>query len=187
MATADVLVELFNNTFLDDCVRIEPGAKEPIYYPRDEVYAYDRICFTRDYFASALHEVAHWCIAGSFRRTLIDYGYWYRPAGRNSQEQQAFYSVEVKPQALEWIFSVAAGCQFWVSVDNFTSSDSGLDHFTREFQVAVTLQVRKYLYQGLPKRAARFAEVLAGHFQTGNAWSRADHYELQQLTRFRRT
>jgi elongation factor P hydroxylase len=59
----------------------------------------------KDYLASALHEVAHWCLAGVERRKLEDYGYWYSPDGRSRGEQSAFENVEARPQALEWILS----------------------------------------------------------------------------------
>ena len=38
---------------------------------------------------------------------LPDYGYWYAPDGRNAEQQSAFYSVEVKPQAIEALFCEA--------------------------------------------------------------------------------
>ncbi len=54
---------------------------------------------SRTVFASALHEISHWCIAGKARRELVDFGYWYCPDGRDAMTQSQFEDVEVKPQA----------------------------------------------------------------------------------------
>src|SRR5690606_39383874 len=52
------------------------------YLPASEPDGLARVVFAHGFFASALHEIAHWCIAGDYRRTLHDYGYWYCPDGR---------------------------------------------------------------------------------------------------------
>ena len=78
----------------------------------------DEIYFRNNFASSALHEIAHWCIAGAERRKVIDYGYWYIE-NRTAEEQLQFESLEIRPQALEWIFSEAAGVRFRVSLDNF--------------------------------------------------------------------
>jgi len=78
------------------------GGQEPEYIPASQDVPYHRIIFRQDYFASALHEVAHWCIAGRVRRLQQDYGYWYAPDGRSVEQQAQFELLEVKPQALEW-------------------------------------------------------------------------------------
>ena len=62
--------------------------------PAQQPGALNRIVFTHDYFASALHEVAHWCVAGPERRRLTDYGYWYAPDGRTEKQQMEFERVE---------------------------------------------------------------------------------------------
>ena len=64
------------------------GAAEPYYEPGAPSVIY----FREDFDRSALHEVAHWCVAGPLRRGLPDYGYWYAPDGRNAEQQSAFYS-----------------------------------------------------------------------------------------------
>ena len=74
--------------------------------------------FAHGFYASGLHEISHWCIAGEARRQLVDFGYWYCPDGRDAQTQSEFEAVEIKPQALEWMFCVAAGFPFNVSCDN---------------------------------------------------------------------
>ena len=55
-------------------VRLIGGAEEPFYEP-GSAGRYARIRYTRDYAASAQHELAHWCIAGTARRRMSDYGY----------------------------------------------------------------------------------------------------------------
>ena len=102
--------------------RVEGGKNEPMFIPCEE--SYDLIYYKEDYASSALHEIAHWCIAGSNRRKLVDYGYWYKET-RNLDEQKEFEFCEAKPQALEWIFSEAAGMRYRVSVDNFSQIDTG--------------------------------------------------------------
>jgi len=97
-------------------VRLLGGAVEPLYMPGGEGWALIR--YTRDYPASALHELAHWCIAGARRRALADYGYWYRPPPRSPEEQAAFLGAEVPVQALESCFAAACGLDFRVSLDD---------------------------------------------------------------------
>lgn len=94
------------------------GVEEPFYRPATNVQGPHLLHYRSDFFASALHEAAHWCIAGERRLQQADFGYWYAPDGRNPTQQQAFEAVEVKPQALEWLFSLACGYRFSVSVDN---------------------------------------------------------------------
>ncbi len=131
------------------------GADEPLYLPaRDAAPAV--IFYRHDYDASALHEVAHWCIAGPRRRQLVDYGYWYAPDGRSPAQQRAFERVEAKPQALEWIFADAWGTPFELSADNLAGDATPSDAFAR----AVMQQKQRYLRDGLPPRAARFLGAL---------------------------
>lgn len=159
---ADTVVKVFNELFTERYLTcLEGGAEEPLYQasatPTETVH---RIKFTRDYFASALHEIAHWCIAGPERRLQEDYGYWYAPDGRSAAQQKVFEQVEVKPQALEWIFSQAAGYRFRLSADNL---NSGLGH-SEEFRRAVWQQAQTYCTQGPPQRAAAFADAMAQEF-----------------------
>lgn len=162
MHSTNELIGLFNGLFVDQCgTELVGGGEEPIYLPATGAGALHRIVFTRDYFSSALHEVSHWCIAGEERRKLIDFGYWYEPDGRCLVQQKAFEVVEVKPQALEWIFSVAAGINFSVSVDNLTIREYDNSAFTRK----VEQQVRRYLASGLPERAGQFASRLVEYHQ----------------------
>ena len=115
-----------------------------------------------------LVEQAHWCIAGKSRRLLRDYGYWYVPDGRNASQQFEFERVEVKPQALEWLFSTACGIQFKVSADNL-NNDMGI---SPSFKKAIAAQARAYCEHGLSKlssnslngRAIKWIMTLACHY-----------------------
>lgn len=155
------IVELFNEQFRQLNTVLCPGADEPFYQPATSgkpASIYSR----EDFPASALHEVAHWCIAGPERRQLADFGYWYAADGRDAEQQQAFQSVEVKPQAIEWAFSRAAGLPFRVSIDNLDGA--AIDPFG--FELAVWQQAMIYHQKGLPVRAAQFVEVLHHAFLT---------------------
>ncbi len=157
------LITLFNDCFFATYnTKLVRGDDEPIYLPADENEPYNRLIFAHGYFASALHESAHWLIAGRDRRKLIDFGYWYVPDGRSSAEQALFQSVEVKPQAMEWILSNAAKSPFFVSVDNL----NGKEGDTLSFKQAVYNQVRIYCENGLPKRAKLFRDALCRFYNT---------------------
>ena len=151
------LITLFGHTFSHSHNTIlVRGDSEPIYLPADQQHAQHRIIFAHGYFASALHEIAHWCLAGKKRRLLEDYGYWYCPDGRNAQQQAEFEAVEVKPQAIEWAFSVACGKPFRVSSDNLNGAEVDVAGFTNK----VRQQVLSYLANGFPPRANRFITTL---------------------------
>ena len=125
------------------------GQDEPLYIPANIDCADHQIIFAHGFFSSALHECAHWLIAGPERRKMTDYGYWYVPDGRTADQQALFYQVEVKPQALEWILSDAARWPFQFSLDNLT----GQIEDAQAFKQAVKDQVADYLQSGLPVRA----------------------------------
>jgi len=151
----DQLIELFEQTFLvryNTCLK--SGFDEPLYLPSNGTEP-AQVCFRADYLSSALHEIAHWCIAGEERRRKEDYGYWYEPDGRSESRQQAFELVEIKPQALEWIFSIAAGVTFHISADNLS-----VDSASTAFMDSVIAQAKYYIEKGLPERAALFYDGL---------------------------
>ncbi len=154
------LIELFNRCFKESyqTVLIQGGI-EPLYIPAGEE-KYHRLIFAHDYFSSALHEIAHWCLAGPERRQQVDFAYWYQPDGRTAKQQKVFEQVEIKPQALEWIFAKAAGHDFHFSADNL---DAGMD-VSVTFKQAVHEQLAHYLQTGLPPRAQRFREVLLDYY-----------------------
>jgi hypothetical protein len=133
------------------------GGNEPLYLPSDDPErSPHRVIYREDYVASALHEVAHWCVAGAARRRLEDYGYWYVPDGRSPEQQARFEQVEVAPQAIEWIFSDAARLPFHLSADNLSGGLGSSDRFER----AVRARRRRYLEEGLPPRAEAFRRAL---------------------------
>lgn len=158
------LIILFNQCFeLEYNTKLVKGGDEPIYLPADETRPYHAIYFARGYFSSALHECAHWFIAGPERRQQIDFGYWYEPDGRTPEQQIQFQELEVKPQAIECILSTAACYRFQVSVDNLNGQEVNTD----AFKAAVQKQVAHYMDHGLPKRAAQFRQVLLNYYPQG--------------------
>jgi len=168
----DTLVALFDLSFPELDTRLLPHpdawrrdfrggfATEPVYLPADEDCPFNRIVFAHGFFASALHEVAHWCIAGERRRRLVDYGYWYAPDGRDAGQQAEFERVETKPQAIEWAFAIACGFPFRVSVDNLSGIAVDRESFTRK----VHAELVRCSCEGFPPRAQRFMDALSNHY-----------------------
>jgi len=155
---AQALEELFHQTFYQRFnTRLEGGGSEPIYRPQSQLCEYDLIVYSHDYAASALHEIAHWCVAGEERRKLEDYGYWYAADGRSIEQQKTFESVEVKPQAFEWMFSVAAARKFRVSADNLEAGVGASENFKQ----SICEQAQHYCRDGLPERARLYIEALS--------------------------
>lgn len=144
------------------------GGVEPFYRACGDSGGPNLIIYSADFLQSALHEVAHWCIAGRARRSLDDYGYWYVPDGRDIHQQRLFEAVEAPPQALEWILSRAAGQRFRVSVDNLSGEADAATDFRQE----VSRRAQRYLTTGLPPRAARLADAL----DPSAAYARLHHY-----------
>jgi elongation factor P hydroxylase len=144
--------------------RLRGGAQEPLYEPASNS-SMATLHYRHDFFASALHEVAHWCIAGEERRRQVDFGYWYAEDGRSQSQQRQFESVEYKPQALEWFFSRACGWHFKVSVDNLDPA-SGLIPDTRRFCQMVVKQAQDWSETRLPARGEMFYSALCDQFGT---------------------
>ena len=179
VSVTERIVRVFNACFGDAeglKTRLQGGAPEPFYRPAGGQQSYHVVEFTFDYGASALHEAAHWCVAGSARRLLPDYGYWYAPDGRSAEQQAEFERVEVKPQALEWIFAQACGLRFRVSADNLDAGLGPSDQFKRN----IWLQVQSYCRDGMNSRARQFAQALAAAFGTPDPL-RESHYRLEAL------
>ena len=119
--SSEDIIDIFNQTFYQmHNTKLVSGGNEPLYLPASEECNHHQIIFTHDYFASALHEIAHWLVAGETRRLQVDYGYWYEPDGRGLQQQAEFETVEILPQAIEWALSVSCGSEFDVSSDNLS-------------------------------------------------------------------
>ncbi len=140
-AATDWLIQLFNNLFAHQNVTLVRGQGEPEYFPAQNNEP-AKIEFAHGFFASALHELSHWCVAGEARRRLPDFGYWYAPDGRTAAQQKAFERVEIKPQALECLFTLACERSFEVSQDNlFADFDTSNSTFAND----VYRQVQQYI------------------------------------------
>ncbi len=146
----------FNREFADSHNTVMlGGAAEPLYLPAT-AQAAAQLFYREDYAASALHEAAHWCIAGRQRRTLVDFGYAYQPPPRSPEQQALFFNLELRTQTLERVFAQAAGVEFQPSADNLACN-------TGEFaqQIEATLpQVGAWLTTPAGKRAQRFHAAL---------------------------
>ena len=174
------LIYIFNTLFAnDEFTVLVRGDKEPFYAPSDTPEKPHQIIFAHGFFASALHEIAHWCIAGKARRLLPDYGYWYQPDGRSAEQQREFARVEIQPQALEWVLSVAAGTEFHFSADNLGDGQGMITSPEwSQFQNNVIEAARHYVTSGLPLRAKRLVHALAEFYQTGDRWRHPGNYKL---------
>ncbi|CDZ76511.1 Elongation factor P hydroxylase [Legionella massiliensis] len=165
------LIQLFNHCFTEKYnTKLVRGDEEPIYLPADVKRPHHIIYFAHGFFSSALHECAHWLIAGKERRKLVDFGYWYEPDGRNAAQQKLFQGVEVKPQALEWVLSIAANHRFRISIDNLDGTEVESD----SFKDAVYQQVLVYCQQGLSPRATLFRQALCQFYGTNETMSYND-------------
>lgn len=177
---AAILVALFAREFGDSHrTRLVAGGDEPFYRPAvaeqvavaasDGAGSWNEIIFRHDYFQSALHELAHWCVAGEARRQVADYGYWYDPDGRTRARQAEFERVEARPQAVEWVLSVACGRSFAVSMDNLdTREPLAADALWR----AVEQELRRCVgeqgdFSGMPPRGLQLARAMAARYGIG--------------------
>ncbi len=155
------LISLFNSLFLESHNTVlQLGDDEPIYLPADKNEPHNRVIFAHGFFASALHEIAHWCVAGEERRKLEDFGYWYKPDGRTEDEQTLFEKVEIAPQALEWIMAQACGLRFNFSADNLSGGIGASDSFKGN----VHKRVLHLLEHGLPDRHKQLVEAMLTEF-----------------------
>ena len=173
----DWLILHFNHWFSHLNVTLVRGDFEPEYFPATETEA-ARIEFAHGFFNSALHEISHWSIAGEQRRLLPDLGYWYAPDGRTAEQQALFEQVEIKPQAIEWLFSKAFGRKFRVSLDNLTGD--GGDGAT--FKDHVYAQLQQY-FTGeakLPRDAAHFIDCICTYTRSGKTLQ-SDEFQREML------
>jgi len=166
------ITTLFNQCFAKAFnTRLIRGNDEPIYLPPNlsdiniPAQEYAQVVFAHGYYASALHEIAHWCLAGAERRKQIDFGYWYCPDGRSAEQQAKFQQVEIKPQAIEWGLCVAAGFEFNVSCDNLSGDEFGNQPDHHAFRSQVHDQVIEYLANGFPERAQTLMKTLCEFYQ----------------------
>ncbi|WP_304599273.1 elongation factor P hydroxylase [Legionella sp. PC997] len=174
------LITLFDRCFGKEFnTRLIKGDDEPIYLPANEAHSYNALYFAHGFFSSALHECSHWLIAGEERRKQVDFGYWYMPDGRSAEQQALFQHVEVKPQALEWILSKAAGHKFHVSIDNLNGGAEA-EADTVAFKKAVYEQVVYYCQHGLPARAQKFRDALSSFYEQSKIL-RVEDFSLEEL------
>ena len=151
------LILHFNHWFSHLNVTLVKGDFEPEYFPAENNTP-ARIQFAHGFFNSALHEISHWTIAGNERRKLPDLGYWYAPDGRTAEQQALFEQVEIKPQAIEWLFAHAFNRKFRVSLDNLTGEGGN----GSTFKDNVYAQVQRY-FSGeakLPRDASHFIDCI---------------------------
>ena len=173
----DWLILHFNHWFSHLNVTLVRGDFEPEYFPATQDSP-ARIKFAHGFFNSALHEISHWSIAGDKRRLLADLGYWYAPDGRTAEQQALFEQVEIKPQAIEWLFSKAFARKFRVSLDNLTGD--GGDGAT--FKDNVYAQVQQY-FNGeakLPRDAAYFIQCICACTRSGKTLQ-SDEFQREML------
>lgn len=154
---AAAVAAAFNAEFADFDTVLAGGGEEPFYTPAS-ANSPAVIRFRADYLRSALHEVAHWTLAGPQRRSLPDYGYWYSPDDRSAPEQAAFFAVEARPQAIESLFCEALGIDFTPSFDNLSLWPS--ENELARFAVRLAAAQKRFLIHGLPPRAQRFRQRL---------------------------
>ena len=173
----DWLILHFNHWFSHLNVTLVRGDFEPEYFPADE-HGPARIQFAHGYFNSALHEISHWTIAGAQRRLLPDLGYWYAPDGRSAEQQALFEQVEIKPQAIEWLFAQAFGRKFRVSLDNLTGEGGD----GAQFKDNVFSQLQRY-FSGeakLPRDAAHLIDCICQCTRQGKALA-LDEFKREML------
>ncbi|MCK3657206.1 ATPase [Pasteurellaceae bacterium Pebbles2] len=157
------IIQIFEQCFFAEYnTKLVKGGEDPVYLPANDEVPYHTIHFARGFYSSALHEIAHWLVAGKERRKLEDFGYWYEPDGRSTERQRDFEKVEVKPQALEWILATAANFRYFASADNLNGNPGDAEPFKQ----AVYAQVKVYAEKGLPKRAETLRQALAKFYGT---------------------
>ncbi len=157
------IAQAFNRTFYSTHgTLMQGGAAEPLYEPATGSQP-ARIVHTYDYPASALHEAAHWCIAGAARRRQRDYGYWYVPGPRDRLQRVAFFAAEANVQALEAVFALTCGVRFVVSADDFAATPEERECFALHVGERIDARLRT----ALPPRARRFRAALLAEFERG--------------------
>jgi len=178
------LIQLFADLFYTRYqTRLVRGGEEPLYLPASMTGDDHQIIFARGYFTSALHELAHWCVAGEKRRELEDFGYWYLPDGRSAAQQRAFEKVEVRPQAFEQCFTLASGRKFNISADNL----SGEPGDTRDFERQVHQLTYQLLFEDQLQGRARslFEGICQAWENPFSTWQETARQELERKLDYR--
>lgn len=177
------LVQIFDACFgASHNTQLVKGGCEPLYLPSHTkldgyvTRPYHQIIFAHGFFRSALHEIAHWLVAGAQRRQRVDYGYWYEEDGRSAAQQVQFEQVEVRPQAIEWILTRSCGHKFCVSIDNLNGEMTNPEPFKR----AVAAQAQQIIDEGLSVRMSVLQRSLASHYGQSNALDK-EQYAFENL------
>jgi elongation factor P hydroxylase len=131
------------------------GADEPLYQPATADQP-AKLHYRADFPASALHEAAHWCIAGEARRQQEDFGYRYIGGPRTDAQQAAFFRLELHAQSLERRFAQASGLGFRPSADNLDADLSGFSQAIDAFEPRLV----RWLDAASGVRARRLLAVL---------------------------
>jgi len=154
------LILLFNAAFGKEYnVVLKSDSHEPDYIASLDPAIPNVINFANGYCNSALHEIAHWVIAGEKRRKQHDYGYWYAADGRNPEQQKLFQQLEVYPQAIEKAFCEALNKPFRASVDNLNQPVSSSE--IEAFEEKIENKKNQLKLQGFPLRAQQFLDALS--------------------------
>jgi elongation factor P hydroxylase len=158
---AEAIEETFAQCFAQDYgTELVGGALEPLYQP-GSLARPARLLYREDFPASALHEVAHWCVAGEARRKLEDFGYLYIAGPRTPDQQATFFALELRAQSLEKQFAESAGLEFLPSADNLHADLNG---FGGDI-VAYEPQLLDWLARPAGARARRFIQGLKSTFR----------------------
>ena len=154
-SAADI-VAVFNQCFAQTyAVEMRGGADEPLYLPANLDKPAELI-FREDFPASALHEAAHWCIAGEQRRKQPDFAYTYIAAPRSDAQQALFFASELRTQTLESVFAQAANVIFNPSADNLTVDVAVFASAIAQYRV----KTDEWLNTQAGRRALTFCQAL---------------------------
>ena len=154
-ALAGSIASAFEDCFASFDTVLVGGAEEPLYRPSQGGDP-AKLVFREDFPASALHEIAHWCIAGPRRRQQEDFGYEYVCGPRSAEQQDAFFSAELKTQSLERAFAAAVGLEFRPSADNL---EADVEAFSAALD-AYDVSLQAWLTSASGERAQRFLQRL---------------------------
>jgi elongation factor P hydroxylase len=156
------ITQIFADCFQAEyATQLTGGATEPEYVPSRSADGMNQLFYRENFVASALHETAHWCIAGPERRLHRDFGYSYLPPPRTARQQADFFAAELKVQTLEMIFDAAAGLDFVPSADHL-----GVDLYDFRQQLeAHQKAVETWMMTSCDKRARTFAQSLMQYRQ----------------------
>ena len=163
--SAAKIIAVFNQCFAQSYrVELRGGADEPLYVPAT-IDKPAELIFREDFPASALHEAAHWCIAGEQRRQRADFAYSYIAGPRSDAEQALFFAAELRTQSLESVFAHAANVIFNPSADNLNCDVSAFAGAIAGYRA----KTERWLKAPAGMRAMQFCLALAVLKQGGSS------------------